>query len=132
MPWTFDDVDQMARALPGVTVGRKWDAKTWLINDRGFIWERPLRKTDIARLGDARIPQGDILGVRTENLDAKDAVLSMGLPGFFTIEHFKNYPAFLIELKKARVKDVRAAIADAHRVAVAKATKPAKRARPAT
>lgn len=119
MPLSFKDVEAIANELPGVTVGSKWNHKTWLVGDRGFIWERPLNKADLGRLGDAPPRQGDILGVRVENMDAKDALLAMELPGFFTIEHFKNYPGLLIELRKARKKDVRAAIVDAHRVALA-------------
>ena len=119
MPLTFKDVAAIAAELPGVTTGSKWNHKTWLVGDRGFIWERPLNKADLGRLGDTLPPEGDILGVRVENMDAKDALLAMDLPGFFTIEHFKNYPGLLIELRKARKKDLRAAIVDAHRVAVA-------------
>jgi hypothetical protein len=124
MPMTFKDVDAFAKTLPGASLGTKWDAKTWIVGDKGFVWERPLRKSDIERWGDEPLPSGDILGVRTENLDAKDALLSMGLPGFFTIQHFNNYSAFLIELRKARTKDVKTAILEAHRVMAAKAPKP--------
>lgn len=128
MPLTFKDVAAIAAELPGVTIGSKWNHKTWMVGDRGFIWERPLNKADLGRLGDTPAPEGDILGVRVENMDAKDALLAMDLPGFFTIEHFKNYPGLLIELRKARKKDLRAAIVDAHRVAMAAAPK-AKRKR---
>jgi hypothetical protein len=124
---TFDDVDAFAIALPGVTVGTRWGNRTWLVNDKGFIWQRPLSKADIKRFGDAKPPAGEILGVMVENLDAKDALLSMDLPGFFTIEHFKNYPALLIALKKARAKDVRTAILGAYRLRAADLTKPKRR-----
>ena len=127
MPLSFKDVAAIADELPGVTIASKWNHKTWCVGDRGFIWERPLNKADLARLGDTPPPQGDILGVRVENMDAKDALLAMDLPGFFTIEHFKNYPGLLIELRKARKKDLRAAIVDAHRVATALAPKRAPR-----
>jgi hypothetical protein len=128
MPLTFEDVSAIADALPGVTIGMKWRRKTWQVGDLGFVWERPLGKTDVERLGDAPIPQGDILGVRVESLDAKDAILAMALPGFFTIEHFNNYPGLLIELRKARKQDLRAAILDAHRVVAALAeARPRKR-----
>ena len=130
MPLSFTDVALIANDLPNVTIGTKWNHKTWMVGDRGFIWERPLSKADLGRLGDAPPPQGDILGVRVENLDAKDALLAMELPGFFTIEHFKNYPGLLIELRKARKKDLRAAILDAHRVISALAPAKPKRPRP--
>ena len=129
MPLTFKDVAAIADELPDVTVGAKWNHKTWMVGDRGFIWERPLNKADIARFGGAPIPQGDILGVRVENLDAKDALLAMELPGFFTIEHFNGYPAVLIALQKARAKDVRAAVLDAYRAMAPLATERPARAR---
>lgn len=129
MPMTFDAVDDFAMSLPGVAVGTKWGSRTWMVNDKGFAWQRPLSKADLKRLGDEPPPVGDVLAVRVDSLDAKDALLAMGLPGFFTIQHFNGYPAVLIELRKARANDVRAAIRDAHRT-IAAAAKPVARAKP--
>jgi hypothetical protein len=127
---TYDEVDELARALPGVTVGTKWGHKTWLVGDKGFAWERPFSKADLKRFGDATPPAGPILGVRVESLDAKDALLAIAPRGFFTIPHFDGYPAVLIALSTAKVADVRAAIADAWRaVETATTAKPARRAR---
>lgn len=109
------DVDVYAKTLPGVTVGAKWGRRTWLVGDKGFVWDRPLSKADIKRYGNAAIPQGEILGVRVADLDAKDALLAIAPTGFFTIEHFNGYPAVLIELRLARAADVRHAILDAWR-----------------
>jgi hypothetical protein len=114
MAFTFDEVEKLAMSLPGVTVGTSWGPRTWKVKGKGFAWQRPLNKADLARLGDEKPPAGDILAVRVESLDAKDALLAMGLKGFFTIEHFNGYAAVLIALREARVKDVRAAIRDAH------------------
>ncbi|MEO8549852.1 MAG: hypothetical protein ABI678_07755 [Kofleriaceae bacterium] len=116
---SIDAVAKYAAGLPGVTVGARWGNRTWQVGDRGFMWQRPFSKADLKRFGDAPAPAGDILAVIVENLDAKDALLAMKLPGFFTIEHFRGYAAVLIALKVARTAHVRAAIADAHRVAVA-------------
>src|SRR4051794_34478950 len=120
---TLDDVDTLVMSLPGVTVGARWGNRTWMVQDNGFAWQRPFSKADIKRFGDDKPPAGEILAVRVESLDAKDALLSMALPGFFTIPHFNGYPAVLIELKKARAKDVRAAVVDAHRTVSAKSPK---------
>jgi hypothetical protein len=113
---TLDDVDAFAMSLPDVTIGTSWGNKTFKVGDKGFAWHRPLGKADIKRFGDAKPPAGDILAVRTDGLDAKDALLAMAPKGFFTIEHFNGYPAVLIALKQARATDVKAAIRDAHRV----------------
>jgi hypothetical protein len=124
MPITFDDVDALATSLPGVTVGTKWGNRTWMVGDKGFAWQRPLRKSDLARFGDEPPPIGDILAVRVADLDAKDALLAIAPPGFFTIPHFNGYPAVLIALRKARAKDVRAVVVDAfHALAPAKPAK---------
>ena len=126
----LDAAIAIAESLPSVTVGTKWRARTWMVSDRGFLWERPLGKTDIERLGDNPIPTGDIVGIIVENLNDKDALLAMELPGFFTIQHFNGYPGLLIELRLAQAEHVRAAITEAHRVAVLKGP-PKSRRKPA-
>ena len=111
---TFVDVHAFATSLPGVTVGLSWGHRTWMLGGRGFAWERPFTKADLRRFGDETPPAGEILGIRVESLDAKEALLEGALPGFFTIPHFDGFPGLLIALGKARARDVRAAIADAH------------------
>jgi hypothetical protein len=127
MPMTFADVEAIATKLPGVTVGTSWGHRTWMVNEKGFAWQRPFSKADLKRFGDETPPAGEILAVRVESLDAKDALLAIALPGFFTIPHFNGYAAVLIELRRARAKDVRAALLDAHRTMAA--TKPAAKKR---
>ncbi|HXU64826.1 MAG TPA: hypothetical protein VN962_24165 [Polyangia bacterium] len=111
---TLADVDAFAMSLPGVTVAPKWGHRTWMVGDRGFAWQRPFSKADLKRFGDETPPAGEILAVRVESLDAKDALLEIAPPGFFTIPHFNGYPGLLIALRKARARDVRAALKDAH------------------
>ncbi|HUS29319.1 MAG TPA: hypothetical protein VMZ53_12460 [Kofleriaceae bacterium] len=115
MPVTIDRVNAHAMKFPDVSVGTKWGNRTWMINNKGFVWQRPLRASDLKRLGDEVPPSDPIIAIRTENLEAKDGLLAMDLPGFFTIQHFNGYPAVLVELKKARAADVRMAIELAYR-----------------
>jgi hypothetical protein len=111
---TFDDVHAIVTKLPGVTVGTRWGSLTYLVGDKSFAWQRPFSKADLRRFGDETPPAGEILAVRVAGLDAKDALLAMEPRGFFTIPHFNGYAAILIELRRARLKDVRAAILDAY------------------
>lgn len=129
MPVTMERVAAIANGLPNVTTGARWGNHTWSVGDKGFAWKRPFSKADLGRFGDEAPPAGDILAVITENLDAKDALLAMDLPGFFTIPHFNGYAAVLIALKQARAADVRTALLAAHEVATAKAARPARRRR---
>lgn len=123
--FSLDAVDKYAQTLAGVTVGTSWGRRTWLVGGKGFVWDRPLSKADIKRWGDATpLPQGELLGVRVENLDAKDALLEIAPAGFFTIPHFNGYAAVLIELRIARAAEVRRAILDAWRTVAESTPKP--------
>jgi len=113
MPVRMDDVAAMAMALPEVTEGERFRHRTWIVNGKGFAWERPLSKADIKRYGTETPPDGPIIAVAVEDLGAKEAVLAEEMPGFFTIQHFNGYPAILIQLKLATKRDVCEAILDA-------------------
>ena len=110
---SLDDVARIAMELPEVTEGASWGNRAWSVRKKSFVWERPLTKADIKRYGDAPVPQGELIGVRVEDLHEKEAVLEAHPKAFFTIEHFDNYPAFLIQLKKVGKRELREAIVDA-------------------
>jgi hypothetical protein len=129
MPSTFEAVHAMARVLPDVTVGERFGNRTWLVNGRGFAWERPFSKADLKRFGSEPVPAGEILAVRVDGLDAKDALLEVAPPGFFTIPHFDGYAAVLIALRAARAADVRAALREAHAAVAGSTAKPKARRR---
>lgn len=109
---TYDDVAKIAMSLPEVTEGPRFSNRTWFVAKKAFAWARPFSKADINRFGEDPIPNGEILAVSVENLHEKEAILAEGLPGFFTIEHFNNYPAVLIQLNKVRRADLGDAIVD--------------------
>jgi hypothetical protein len=113
VPVTMAQVEELVNALPEVAEGRSYGHRTWAVaGGKGFAWERPFSKADIKRFGQERIPRDPILAVRVEDLSEKEAVLQMGLKGFFDIEHFKGYPAVLIELRLATKRSVRDALED--------------------
>lgn len=116
----LDEVAAFVSSLPGVEVGTRWGNRTWTVGGRGFAWQRPFSKADLARFGDAAPPAGDIVAIMVESLDAKDALIAIGPRGFFTIPHFNGYPAVLVALRAARARDVKAALIAAHRAIAAR------------
>lgn len=94
----FDDAKDLITALPEVTEGARYGRRTWFVHKKGFAWERPFSKADIKRFGDDAVPDGPILALAVDDLAEKAAVLQAGNAGVFTIAHFDNYPAILVQL----------------------------------
>jgi hypothetical protein len=109
---TWDDVRRIALGLPETTEAVSWGHAHWRVNDKGFVWERPLRRSDLEALGDAA-PEGPILGARVEHLVAKEALLADDAGVFFTTPHFDGYPAILVRLDRISVEDLNEVIVEA-------------------
>jgi len=109
---TWDDVRRIALELPETNEGQTRGNLFWRVRDQGFVWERPLRKTDLEALG-AAAPEGPILGVRVEHLGAKEALLADDPAVFFTIPHFDGYPAVLVLLEEIALDELEEVIVDA-------------------
>lgn len=107
------DVERVIAGLADVTEGTRFGHRTWLRAGKAFAWQRPFSKADLRRFGDAPVPAGPILAVRTADVDAAEAVLVENRPGFFTIPHFAGYPAVLIQLDTADPDDLAEAVGDA-------------------
>ena len=105
---TWDDVRRLALALPETAeVERAWNVK-----GKGFIWERPLRKKDLADLG-AAAPDGPILCVRTPGVGAKETLLADSPHIYFTTPHFNGYPAVLVRLGEIEPAELEELLAEA-------------------
>ena len=88
-----------------------WD-DVRLVKDKLFVWERPLRRSDLQALGDAA-PEGPILAARVEHLGAKEALLADDSGVFFTTPHFDGYPAILVKLDAICAEDLEETIVEA-------------------
>ena len=106
---SWQDVRRLALALPETREKTGSDGtSSWSVREKLFAWERPLRKSDLAALGDDA-PAGPILGVRTADLEMKEALLATERGVFFTTPHFDGYAAVLVCLDRiaaALLRDV--------------------------
>ena len=109
---TWEDVERIALALPETTEGISRYQRHWRVKDKGFVWERPLRRSDLEALGDSA-PDGPILGVRVEHLMAKDALLADDPDVYFTTPHFDGYPAVLVRVDRISVDELQEVIVEA-------------------
>jgi hypothetical protein len=95
---TWDDVSRVCTALPEVAESTRSDGlRQWRVRDKLFVWERPLRKTDLVELG-AAAPTGPVLGARVPDEGAKTALIAAEPDVYFTTSHFDGYPAVLCRL----------------------------------
>ena len=109
---TFRDVERVVGALPEVTEGESRGGRTWDVGGKTFAWERAFSKADLRRYGTETPPAGPILAVRVADLGEKEAVLAAGHRGIFTIPHFDNYAAVLVDLPKVSAKVLRETLED--------------------
>jgi hypothetical protein len=111
---SIEDVARLAALLPEVTDGEdKFGHRSWAVSGQGFGWIRQFSKADIKRYGSEAPPGGPILALRVADPHEKEAILAKGTPGFFTIEHFNGYNAYLIQLNAVTEPALREALEDA-------------------
>jgi hypothetical protein len=109
---SWDDVGRIALELPQTDERISRGLRQWRVKDKLFVWERPLRRSDLEALG-AAAPDGPILGVRVEHLGAKEALLASEPDVCFTTPHFDGYPAVLVQLERIGVEELEELIVDA-------------------
>ena len=109
---TWDDVRRLALALPETSERISRENAQWTVKDKLFVWERPLRKSDLNALGESA-PDGPILGARVEHELAKQALVEDDPDVFFTTPHFDGYPAILVQLEKISPQDLEEVVTEA-------------------
>jgi hypothetical protein len=85
---------------------------SWRVRDKMFVWERPLRQSDLKALG-AEAPTGEILGARVEHEGAKLALIESDPEVYFTIPHFDGYAAILVLLERIDLEELEELIVEA-------------------
>lgn len=95
---TWDDVRELALAMPGVEEGVSRGTAVWRCG-KLVVWDRPLRQRDRDELGDDA-PDGPILGAAVSDEGEKRALVESEPDIFFTTDHFQGYAAVLIRLDR--------------------------------
>jgi hypothetical protein len=108
----WDDVRRIALALPETSEHSSRGQPSWRVRDKSFVWDRPLRKTDLRSLGE-EAPTGEILGAWVEHLVAKEAMLADESGVYFTTPHFDGYAIVLVQLDEIGVEDLEEVIVEA-------------------
>ena len=102
---SFDDVRRIALGLPETSERPQWGNLSWRVRDKSFVWERPLRASDLRALGDTA-PDGPILG-------AKEALIADDPEVYFTTPHFDGYAAVLVRLERIALDELEELITEA-------------------
>ncbi len=117
MTATLDDVRKIALALPGTdeSVEGHRNSVKWRAGTGLFVWERGPSKADLTKLAalGREWPAGPVIGVATEGLEGKEALLGAFPDICFTIPHFDGYPAVLVKLDAIDVDQLQELITDA-------------------
>jgi len=109
---SLDDVATACLALPETSEVVSRGARQWRVKDKLFVWERPLRRSDLEELGDAA-PSGIVLGARVPDEGAKAALIADDPGVYFTTSHFDGYPAVLVRLDRLDASGLSELVEDA-------------------
>jgi hypothetical protein len=102
----------MALGLPEAEERESRGRAQWRVKDKLFVWERPLRASDLRALGDGAA-DGPILAARVEHVGAKEALIADNPEVYFTTPHFDGYPAILVWLEAIELDELEEAVTEA-------------------
>ena len=99
-PATPDDVDEICASLPDTELGISWgDRPTWKVprgeKGKGFLLYRAPGPTAIDPATGQQYT--DLIVITTPTEVEKNALVEDDSTPFFTIPHFKGYPAVLVQ-----------------------------------
>ena len=110
---TWDDVARACLALPATSEHPSHGGtRSWRVKDKAFVWERPLRKADLAELG-AAAPEGAVLGAYVPDVGAKAALIAEEPDVYFTTSHFDGHASVLCRLDRLDAQDLTELVAEA-------------------
>ena len=112
---TWEDVRRLALSLPESSEQPLHGQMSWRVRDKLFVWERPLRQSDLRALAarGEQAPTGEILGARVEHEGAKLALMQSDPEVYFTIPHFDGYNAILVLLERIDLEELEELIIEA-------------------
>jgi hypothetical protein len=105
----WSDVRKICLDLPDTVEDPDRD---WKVHGRRFVFERALRRADLAHLGDDA-PDVAPMGVWVPDLEAKDALVASPSGAFFTTPHFDGYTLVLARLDLVEPDELRELVLDA-------------------
>lgn len=108
----WDDVRRLALALSDTEETVSRGSAFWRVHGKGFVWERPLRKPDLAALGLDEQP-GPVLGAKVDDEATKFALAENEPDVFFTTPHFDGYPSVLVWLDAVSLQRLGEIVTDA-------------------
>ena len=109
---TWENVRQIALALPETDERESRGVCQWRVKDKLFVWERPLRTKEVQEFGDDA-PDGPILAARVEHVGAKEALLADDPGLYFATSHFSGYPAILVRLDRVGLDELHEIVTEA-------------------
>lgn len=112
----LEDARRIALSLPetsgedgfGVWNGKKVRGFAWVWNER-IDPKKP------------RVPNPEVLAIRTAGLEDKDALIAADPDKFFTEPHYNNFPAVLVRLANVDVEELEELLVDGWRCLAPKA-----------
>ncbi len=95
-PACADDIDVICRSLPEVELGTSWgDLPTYKVRGKGFLLYRMPHQTAVDP-GTGEM-YDDLLVITTPTAAEKQALVDDERLPFFTIDHFRNFNAVLVQ-----------------------------------